>query len=305
MYSSQEAKPFLKWAGGKRQLLPQLKKYFPKELCEKGKIKNFHEPFLGSGAVFFWVAQHCNIEKSFLNEINPEIYLCYITIKKDVDLLIEELKALDSQYKSSDAAERKDLFYKIRTEYNTTRKPSIFKRYIPAIAARRAAMTIFLNRTCFNGLYRVNSNGDFNTPHGRYPSPRICDAQNLLKVSKLLENVEISNKDFASIRTTVKKDSFVYFDPPYKPVSATASFTAYTSPDFGDKDQARLARLVRTLDKRFKAKIMLSNSSPDSDFFEKLYSGFHIEKIVASRFINCDASKRGKVAEILVMNYQN
>ena len=304
MNSINNAKPFLKWAGGKRQLLNQFKKHFPKELSEQGTIKYFHEPFLGSGAVFFWVAQHCNIKKAYLNELNPEIYLCYIAIKKGVGAVIANLKDYDTQYKSCTDKCKETLYYKIREEYNTSRETINFKKYNPHAAPKRAAMTIFLNRTCFNGLYRVNSKGAFNVPFGRYHSPRICDTENLKNVSKILQNVDVSNEDFSIVKRKIKEDSFIYFDPPYKPLSETAKFTAYSAGSFGDKDQERLAILVREIDKANKAKIMLSNSAPKSNYFKQLYSGFRIEKISASRLINCVAEKRGKINEILVMNYK-
>lgn len=296
-----KAKPFLKWAGGKRQLLEQFKKHFPKDLSKEGTIKYFYEPFLGSGAVFFWVAQHCNIKKAYLNELNPEIYLCYVAIKRNVKAVIAQLSGYETQYKSRTETDRENLYYEVREEYNTSRETINFKKYCPKLSPKRAAMTIFLNRTCFNGLYRVNSKGNFNVPFGRYHSPKICDAENLRNVAKILKKVEISNKDFSAIKDKLKEDSFVYFDPPYKPISETARFTSYSADSFDDKDQERLAKLVRQIDS--KAKIMLSNSAPKSDYFEKLYSGFRIEKISATRLINCVAEKRGKVNEILVMNY--
>lgn len=299
-----DAKPFLKWAGGKRQLLEQFKKHFPKDLSKEGKIKYFYEPFLGSGAVFFWVSQHCNIKKAYLNELNSEIYLCYVAIKKDVKSVISHLTEYDTQYKSRTETDRENLYYEVREEYNTTRKNLNFKKYCPKSSPKRVAITIFLNRTCFNGLYRVNSKGNFNVPFGRYHSPRICDAENLRNVSKLLQNVEISNSDFTAVKSKLKEDSFVYFDPPYKPISETAKFTSYSADSFGDKDQERLAKLVRQIDNGNKAKIMLSNSAPKSNYFKRLYLGFRIEKITASRLINCVAEKRGKVNEILVMNYE-
>lgn len=296
-----EAKPFLKWAGGKRQLLDQFKKFFPKELSRDGGIKYFYEPFLGSGAVFFWVAQHCSIKKAYLNELNPEIYLCYIAIKRNAKAVIATLKNYESKYKSSSDKEREELYYETREEYNSSRPQINFKKYSSNISPKRVAMTIFLNRTCFNGLYRVNSKGNFNVPFGRYNNPLICDAENLKKVSKLLQNVEISNDDFSVVEKKLKEDSFVYFDPPYKPVSETASFTAYSADSFGDKDQERLAELVKQISP--KTKIMLSNSAPKSNYFEKLYSGFTIKRVSATRLINCVAEKRGMVNEILVMNY--
>lgn len=304
MQMANNAKPFLKWAGGKRQLLDQFKKHFPRELCEQGKIKHFYEPFLGSGAVFFWVAQHCTIEKAYLNELNPEIYLCYISIKKNVEAVIKSLKAYEKKYNSCDDKGKEVFYYKIRKVYNATQKGLSEKRCISEADNKRVAMTIFLNRTCFNGLYRVNSKGEFNVPFGRYLNPKICDAENLRNVSKILQKVKITNEDFSVIKNKIKSDSFVYFDPPYKPISETASFTAYSSNSFTDEDQERLALLVRDIDKNTHAKIMLSNSAPKSDYFEDLYAGFRIEKVSATRLINCVAEKRGKVNEILIMNYK-
>lgn len=302
MHNIIDAKPFLKWAGGKRQLLEQFKKYFPKELSEQGKIKHFYEPFLGSGAVFFWVAQNYAIENAYLNELNPEIYLCYLSIKKNVEAVIKSLKAYETKYKSCDDKGKEVFFYKIRKVYNLTRK-DLTPKTVSEADHKRVAMTIFLNRTCFNGLYRVNSKGDFNVPFGRYRNPKICDAENLRNVAEILQKVEITNADFSVIKDRIKSDSFVYFDPPYKPVSKTASFTAYSSNSFTDEDQKRLALLVRDIDSKTEAKIMLSNSAPKSNFFKNLYAGFKIRKVSATRLINCVAEKRGKVNEILVMNY--
>ena len=299
-----QVRPFLKWAGGKRQLLGQLQSYFPQELNGKGIIKRYYEPFLGSGAVFFWVFQNCKIEEAYLNEFNPEIYLCYAAIQRDVEKLIKSLSALEKKYHALDPAAQEALYYQIRHKYNSTRKNVCGAKLYP----ERAAMTIFLNRACFNGLYRVNSNGDFNVPFGRYKNPAICDRENLRVVNTALKNVVITNRDFSVIEKHIKKDSFVYFDPPYRPLNKTSHFTSYSKNHFDDGEQERLSAVFKKLNRINGVKIMLSNSDPknenkEDNFFEHLYAGFRIERLKAKRMINCDASKRGEINEILVMNY--
>lgn len=297
-------RPFLKWAGGKGQLLRQFQLYFPQELNGKGSIKRYYEPFLGSGAVFFWVVQNCKIEEAYLNEFNPEIYLCYVAIQRGVEKLVKSLSALEKKYHALDSAAQEELYYQIRHKYNSTRK----NVYGTKLYSGRAAMTIFLNRTCFNGLYRVNSNGDFNVPFGRYKNPTICDEENLRAVNKIVKDVVITNKDFSVIEKHIKKDSFVYFDPPYRPLNKTSNFTSYSKNQFDDEEQERLSAVFKKLDKINGVKIMLSNADPKNEnkedhFFERLYAGFRIERLKAKRMINCVASKRGEINEILVMNY--
>jgi len=303
-----QARPFLKWAGGKGQLLEQFKFRFPKELNGEGIIRRYHEPFLGSGAVFFWVMQNCKIEKAYINEFNPEIYLCYITIQKNVGIVINYLRTLEIKYQKLNFAGQELLYYRIRDKYNRTRSGVKFCIYSTKKYAERTAMTIFLNRTCFNGLYRVNSNGDFNVPFGKYKNPTICNTQNLMAASKILREVVITNKDFSIIQKQIKQHSFVYFDPPYRPLNRTSSFTSYASNEFNDKEQERLASVFKKLNEVDNVKIMLSNSDPKNEdkkdnFFDQLYAGFRIERLKAKRMINCDASKRGTINEILVMNY--
>jgi len=303
-----KARPFLKWAGGKGQLLEQFQPRFPQELNGKGIIKWYFEPFLGSGAVFFWVMQNCKIEKAYINEFNPEIYLCYVAIKKDAERVISYLKTLEKEYHELDLAKQEELYYKIRDKYNQTRSQVNFKKYSSKEYPERAALIIFLNRTCFNGLYRVNSKGDFNVPFGRYKNPTICDTQNLRAVSRILKDVTISNSDFSVIQRQVQRHSFVYFDPPYRPLNKTSSFTSYSNNGFNDKEQERLAGFFKKLNNKEGVKLMLSNSDPKNEnkkdsFFDSLYAGFRIERLKARRMINCNASKRGEINEILVMNY--
>ena len=302
------AKPFLKWAGGKRQLLDQLQSRFPQELNGKGIIRRYYEPFLGSGAVFFWVMQNCKIKQAYINEFNPEIYLCYVAIQKDVEKVIKYLKALGKKYHKLNLAAQERFYYQVRDKYNHTRRNINFEKHGSRKNSERAAMTIFLNRTCFNGLYRVNSKGDFNVPFGRYKKPTICDSQNLRVVNEILKDVTISNKDFSVIQKQIKQHSFVYFDPPYRPLNKTSNFTSYSNNEFNDNEQKRLAIIFKKLNEIDGVKIMLSNSDPKNEnkediFFEQLYSDFKIERLKARRMINCDASKRGEINEILVMNY--
>lgn len=301
---TRQVRPFLKWAGGKGQLLGQFQLYFPQELNGKGIIKRYYEPFLGSGAVFFWVIQNCKIEEAYLNEFNPEIYLCYVAIQRDVEKLIKSLSVLERKYHALDSAAQEELYYQIRHKYNSTGK----NVYGTKLYSERAAMTIFLNHTCFNGLYRVNSNGDFNVPFGRYKNPTICNGENLRAVNKVLKDVVITNKDFSVIEKHIKKDSFVYFDPPYRPLNKTSNFTSYSKNQFDDEEQERLSAVFKKLNKINGVKIMLSNADPKNEnkedrFFERLYAGFRIERLKAKRMINCDASKRGEINELLIMNY--
>ncbi len=302
------ARPFLKWAGGKGQLLEQFQFCFPRELNGKGIVKRYYEPFLGSGAVFFWVMQNCKIEKAYINEFSPEIYSCYVAIQKNIEKVIKYLKGLEKKYRRLDLAGQEALYYKIREKYNQTRRNINFDKCYITEHPERAAMTIFLNRTCFNGLYRVNSKGEFNVPFGKYKNPTICDAQNLIAVSRILKGVTITNKDFSIIQKHIKKDSFVYLDPPYRPLNKTSSFTSYSSNKFDDKEQERLAAIFKKLSQIEGVKIMLSNSDPknenkEDNFFEYLYSDFKLERLKARRMINCDASKRGEINELLIMNY--
>ena len=303
-----QAKPFMKWAGGKGQLLSQFKTYFPLELNGKGVIKHYYEPFLGSAAVFFRVKQNCKLKDAFINEFNPEIYLCYTAIQNSVEKVIKSLRALEKKYYSFDSVAQEELYYEIRYKYNATRKNVSFKHSQIKNYLNRVASTIFLNRTCFNGLYRVNSKGDFNVPFGRYENPTICNEDNLRAVSELLQGAVITNDDFGVVERQIKASSFVYFDPPYRPLNKTSNFTSYSVSEFNDSEQQRLSTVFKKLNNINGVKLMLSNSDPknedkDDNFFDKLYNGFRIKRLKARRMINCDASKRREINEILVMNY--
>ena len=277
---SEKPKPFVKWVGGKRQLLTQfrLMNLYPPEKFNPKSGKYF-EPFVGGGAVFFDLLP----ETAYLSDLNNELVVTYNVIKNDVENLIKSLKKhkLDKEY-----------FLKIRAQ-NPEKLSDL----------NTASRFIYLNRTCFNGMYRVNSKGGFNVPFGKYTNPLICDENNLRKASKALKNVEIKKQDYKEVLKKAKKGDFIYFDPPYYPVSKTASFTLYTSEAFLDKEQIELRNTFVELHKRG-CFVMLSNS--DTPFINKIYSepkGLRITKVQAGRAINSDASKRGKITEVLVTNY--
>ncbi|MFQ5640993.1 MAG: DNA adenine methylase [bacterium] len=300
------ARPFLKWAGGKTQLIDTFQKYYPAEL-KSGKIKQYIEPFLGSGAVFFDVVKNFDVGSAFLGDINDELILVWRVIQNDVEKLIGILERYARKYKQLDNEKRKQVFYDVRKTYNQHRFKINYKTYSENWVSR-AAQLIFLNRTCFNGLFRMNSKGEFNTPTGDYKNPKICDAQNLFMVAEILQIAEIRTLHFTDIQKTVEKNSFVYFDPPYRPLSKTAHFTSYSRFQFNDEQQIELAKLFTQLDKK-QSKLMLSNSdpknvNPQDDFFDDLYKEYNLFRVKANRMINSDKAKRGPINEILVTNYR-
>ncbi|HVO76028.1 MAG TPA: DNA adenine methylase [Ignavibacteriaceae bacterium] len=299
------AKPFLKWAGGKTHLLEQFIKYFPAEL-KNGEIKNYYEPFLGSGAVFFFIAQNYRIERAFLSDINEELILTFNAVKNDALSLIDTLKNLKHEYYSINDNKKESYFYRIRDKYNKEKSRIDFSSYSSGWIDRAAQM-IFLNKTCYNGLFRLNKKGEFNVPVGRYKYPDILNEDNLLRVSETLQVAEIGLTDFERIKKNIRHNSFIYFDPPYRPLSRTANFTSYSKYDFGEEDQLRLARLFKELGIN-NNKLLLSNSdpkneNPDDNFFEKAFKGFRIKRVKANRMINCDAGKRGSINELIITNY--
>ena len=298
-----EAKPFLKWAGGKGQLINQIKEFLPSEFVKTKRIEKYFEPFVGGGAVFFWLSQHYQIKQAYLFDINPEIVTAYQTIRDAVPRLVKNLKSLESEYLSLPKLYRENFFYSRREEYNALLSKKGGNGFI-----RRTALMIFLNKTCFNGLFRVNSRGLFNVPFGRYENPTICDAENLVAVHRALQCAQIECCDFAHCLKKADSQSLVYFDPPYRPISKTASFTGYIKNGFADKEQIRLKGVCDKLTK-IGAKIILSNSDPqnidpDDHFFDDLFKhNYIIKKLAATRMINCNAERRGTIKEILVRNY--
>lgn len=270
---------FVKWAGGKGQLIEQFKPYFPK------KINRYFEPFVGSGAVFFHIIQKYNPKEIILSDINEELINTYKTIKNNPNKLIKKLKELKEQH----SLKQKEFYLKIRDK-DPQELDSI----------ERAARFIYLNKTCFNGLYRVNSKGKFNVPMGNYKNPDIVQEEKLKLVSKLLKKVKIKKMHFEKVQDLVKKGDFIYFDPPYYPLKKKNSFTTYTKDKFMEEEQERLAEVYKRLHKKG-CKVMLSNS--DTEFTKKLYSDFNIKTVQARRVINSDAKSRGLINEILVLNY--
>ena len=299
------AKPFLKWAGGKTQILPAIIEKLPTEL-KNGQIHNYYEPFLGGGAVFFYIIQNYPIEKAFLYENNEELILVYKVIKHNVEELINELDYLKKNYLKLNDTDREEYFYEIRHEYNHKKERINFKEY-SEVWINRAALMIFMNKTCYNGLYRLNRSGYFNVPFGRYTNPEIFDIDNLKHTSRLLQFTQLIAGDFSEVKNDILKNSFVYFDPPYRPISKTSSFTSFNKFVFDDKEQIRLAKVFKELDKN-NIKLMLSNSDPkngnnNDNFFEKLYAGYNIYRVSANRMINCIGNKRGKINELIITNY--
>lgn len=294
-------KPFVKWAGGKGSLISQLKNFYPFEI-DNIKIDKYVEPFVGGGAVLINILQKYDIKEVYAFDINMDLINCYNVIKSNVEELIEELEKKENSFLVLENKEREEYFYKIREEYNS------YNLSENDINVKRASEFIFLNRTCFNGLYRVNKNGKFNVPCGKYKNPTICDSNNLRKLSYLIRNVNFQYGDYKKSEKYIDSNTFVYFDPPYRPLSNTSGFTSYTKEDFNDENQKELAKYYKLLDEK-DAKLMLSNSNPkntnkDDNFFEEIYKGFYINEISAKRMINANTKGRGEISELLITNYR-
>jgi DNA adenine methylase len=302
------AKPFLKWAGGKTQLLPEFEKRLPAFIPKNRKIRSYIEPFTGGGAMFFFLKRNFNVKTSFLFDINPELIVGYKTIQNDSKELIEILCQMEKEYLKKSEDDRKEFYYNIRDSYNLEMNDFDYHNY-SGEWIERASYLIFLNKTCFNGLFRQNKKGEFNVPFGKYKNPTISDAKNIKEVNIALKNTKIFCADFSESEKYIEKGSFVYLDPPYRPLSKTSSFTSYAKDGFVDEDQIRLAKFFKEMDQRG-AYLMLSNSDPknkdhDDEFFDELYTNYNIERVPAKRHINCDASGRGEINEIIVRNYNN
>ena len=298
-----KAKPFVKWAGGKGNLLKQLENLLPKGFKQQEDV-TYIEPFVGGGAMLFYMLLNFkNIKKVVINDINSDLIHCYQLIKKDPQVLIDRLSMIEHNYYHYDIHDRKELYYAYRDQYNKT----------DINADERAALFIFLNHTCFNGLYRVNSDGKFNVPYGKYKLPIICNKELISEDHKLLNTVEtviLKPGDYKRVIKHLSKASgnFVYLDPPYRPLFNGSNFKEYSNSPFGDKQQRELKLFCDKLG-RLGCQIMISNSdsknSDGSSFFEDLYSGYHIHRILAPRFINAFQDKRDKLAEVVINNYEN
>ncbi len=292
-----ELKPFVKWVGGKGQLIEQLEKYIPTN-GEKNLTK-YAEPLVGGGALFFDILSNCNFQEFYISDNNAALINAYNVIKYNVESLIGKLTEMQFTFLPMDENGRKYYYYMLRDKFN-----SLILSDDTAI--EKAALFIFLNKTCFNGLYRVNRKGQFNVPMGAYKNPTICDETNLRNVSAALQNVTIVCGDYSLAKTFIDNNTFVYLDPPYRPISATAGFTAYNADCFDDDEQRRLAKFIDEINASG-AKIMLSNSdpqniNPEDTFFEELYKSYTINKVDAVRAINSKGDSRGKIKELLICN---
>jgi DNA adenine methylase len=276
------AQPFVKWVGGKRGLLSQLLPLIPND------FNNYYEPFIGGGAMFFELYSKGILQdkKVYISDINKELINTYNTIKNNPNKLIKELEIFSKNHS-------KEFYYEVRAwdrEDSFETMDSIL----------RATRFIYINKTCFNGLYRVNKKNQYNVPMGSYKNPNICDKDNILKSSEALSNVNITCSSFSDSLVDVSKNDFVYLDPPYYPLSETSSFTSYSSDEFLETEQKQLSNIYTTLDKRG---VYLMQSNSDTTFINSIYQKYDITTIDANRFINSKASKRGKISEVLIRNY--
>lgn len=295
-----KAKPFLKWAGGKTQLLPTLESFLPVELQSK-KTVTYIEPFIGGGAMLFSVLQkYSNIKKAVICDINIHLIKAYVAVRNAPQELIGFLANIQCRYYALTKEEdRKDFYLNIRDKFNNGNLSDI----------EEAAYLIFLNRTCFNGLYRENSKGSFNVPFGRYSNPTICDDNLILSDSSVLQKVDIIHDDFSNTESFVDGYTFVYCDPPYRPLNATSNFNSYVKVAFNDDEQVRLKMFVDKLSANG-CHVMLSNSDSrmgdeNRDFFDELYREYIIERVFAKRCINANPKKRGALTELLIRNYKD
>ncbi len=280
MYTKQY-QPFIKWVGGKRGLLKQLFEKFPKE------FENYHEPFLGGGAVFFELYSQGLLKdkKIYLSDINTELVNTYNVVKNNPYKLIDSLEEFKEKH-------NKEFYYQVRE----LDRQEDFKNLTDI---ERATRFIYLNKTCFNGLYRVNKKGYFNTPIGSYKNPNIADRNTILSASKALQNAIISNKSFCDVVNNANKYDLIYFDPPYYPLTTTANFTAYNENDFLDDKQKELFNVFEKLNKK---ECFVLHSNSDTDFIKNLYKEHSINFVQANRFINSKSNGRGKISEVLISN---
>ena len=293
------AKPFIKWVGGKGQLLNQLETNLPNELYHEDFT--YIEPFVGGGAMLFFMLQKFpNIKRAVINDINPNLTNAYGVVKKHPKRLIDSLKIIEKEYLSIKSEEaRKDFYLQNRNVFNNDELDTI----------QKTSLLLFLNKTCFNGLYRENSKGQFNVPFGKYSNPTICNEELIYTDSELLNqfNVSILCGDFEQTKAQIRNNelTFFYFDPPYRPLNATSSFNTYVKDAFDDADQIRLAAFCKDISNKNNCLWLLSNSdcsakNPNDLFFESLYHPFEISRVYASRSVNAIASKRGKLSELLI-----
>ena len=292
-----ELKPFIKWVGGKGQLVGEIEKLLQSE--QSKNLTKYAEPMVGGGALFFDIISKHNFNEIYISDINAELIYSYNVVKNNVDELISRLNEMQFTFLPMDENGRKYYYYSVRDKFNLITLNEF-------TAIEKAAYFIFLNKTCFNGLYRVNKKGQFNVPMGAYKNPTICDEENLRQVSRCLQNVIIVCCDYSQSKDFIDQSTFVYLDPPYRPISQTSGFTSYNCEAFDDNEQIRLSKYIDDLDK-LGAKIVLSNSDPknvnaNDNFFDDLYSKYTIQRVQASRMINSKGESRGKITELLIYN---
>lgn len=292
------ARPFVKWAGGKSQILGEIRTKYPDGLGQT--ITKYAEPFVGGGAVLFDVLNRYDLKEVYINDINSELITTYKTIRDELESLTSLLSQMQADYWQADTDNRKVYYYDRRERFNAL-------KLTESGDVELAALFVFLNRTCFNGLYRVNSKGGFNVPMGSYKKPTICDIENLRAVSAQLKRAEIVCGDYKQSRDFIDMFTFAYFDPPYRPLSDTANFTSYAQDGFGDDDQVELAQFIDEVSDKGAA-IVVSNSDPKNtnesdDFFDELYCKHVISRISANRMINSAGNGRGKVNELLIATF--
>ncbi|MGB9938063.1 MAG: DNA adenine methylase [Methanobacterium sp.] len=300
------ARPFIKWVGGKTQLLGELQKRLPPYIKENGEIKRYIEPFIGGGAFFFFLKNQYNVKKSFLFDINPELIIAYIVVQKDHRKLVNALEGIENYHLQKDEIKRKEHYYHIRKLYNKQMYNFDYDNYNKDWIERTKYL-IFLNKTCYNGLFRQNLKGEFNVPFGRYKNPKILDESNIIAVSNALKDTEIYCADFNQSKAYIENESLVYLDPPYRPISKTSNFTTYAKKGFLDEDQLRLADFFKEMHKKG-AYLILSNSDPkninnDDNFFDNVYKDYKIDRISAKRNINSNILKRGDINELIITSY--
>lgn len=280
-------------------MLTEIEKYYP---FKNGKITKYAEPFVGGGAVLFDVLSKYNLEAVYISDINAELINTYCIIRDEINELIDMLMVLQNEFVPMSTDDRKAYYMAKRERFNDLKLTGSDNIYI-----EKAALMIFLNKTCFNGLYRVNKKGLFNVPMGSYRNPLICDEENLRAASEKLQNVTIVCGDYRLSSDFIDENTFVYFDPPYRPITKTANFTAYTENLFNDEEQIELAKFVDDMHCKG-AKVVVSNSDPknsntEDDFFDKIYSSHNINRVEATRMINCNSDARGKIKELLISNF--
>lgn len=301
-----KAQPFLKWAGGKRQLINEIEKNLPKQISRSKVIDIYIEPFVGGGALLFHLLSNYTVNKCIINDINRDLILTYTVVKQYPDELIKKLRIIENEFISLPEEEKPLYFYNnLRLPFNELKVSDISIDKKNNI--QKVALLIALNKTCFNGLYRQNSKGGFNVPFGRYKNPKILNEENIINCSKLLQNTEILCGGYEEIEIPKETKAFIYFDPPYRPLSKTSGFTKYSKEDFNDDDQKKLASYYNRLSKQGHF-LLLSNSDPknqdiNDNFFDDLYKDFNIQRVSAKRFINADSSKRGSVNELMIKSY--